>query len=82
MARLWEEAFWKPGPRPASASVSPQRVDAVLVAPIVFLVSLTVALTAMAGPVSDVTIRAAAQLLDRNAYIRAVLGDEVARAAR
>jgi formate hydrogenlyase subunit 3/multisubunit Na+/H+ antiporter MnhD subunit len=55
----------------------------VIVAPIVFLVSLTIALTALAGPVSRVTLRAAEQLLDRDTYLRAVLGEEGgARAAR
>jgi multicomponent Na+:H+ antiporter subunit D len=53
-----------------------------MVAPIAFLVSLTIGLTVMAGPISKVTARAAEQLLDRNAYIRAVLGEGVLRAAR
>jgi len=82
MARLWEEAFWKPPVKPPSASLPPQRLDAALVSPIAFLVSLSVGLTALAGPISALTISAAEQLLDRQAYIRAVLGDEVTRAAR
>ena len=51
-------------------------------APIVFLVSLTIALTVLAGPVSSMTMRAAEQLLDRNTYVHAVLGEGVPRAAR
>jgi len=82
MARLWEEAFWKPASVPSSSSVPPPRLGVPIVAPIAFLVSLTIALTALAGPVSSLTMRAAEQLLDRNAYVRAVLGDEVPRAAR
>jgi multicomponent Na+:H+ antiporter subunit D len=82
MARLWDEAFWKPAPRPVPASMPTPRLDAGLVAPIAFLVGLTIALTALAGPVSAVTTRAAEQLLERDAYIRAVLGNEVTRAAR
>jgi multicomponent Na+:H+ antiporter subunit D len=58
------------------------RLGAPLLAPIAFLVSLTVGLTAFAGPISSVTTRAAEQLLDRNAYVRAVLGEGVSRAAR
>jgi multicomponent Na+:H+ antiporter subunit D len=82
MARLWEEAIWKPAPVPSSAAVPQPRLVVPLVAPIVFLVGLTIAFTAWAGPVSSVTRRAAEQLLDRNAYVRAVLGEEVPRAAR
>ena len=82
VARLWEEAFWKPRPVSSSSSIAPPRLGTAIVAPIVFLVSLTIALTAFAGPVSSLTTRAAEQLLDRNTYVRAVLGEGVARAAR
>ena len=82
MARLWEESIWKPAPAPSSASVPQRRLVVPLVAPIMFLVALTIAFTAMAGPVSSLTMRAAEQLLGRDAYVRAVLGPEVPRAAR
>jgi multicomponent Na+:H+ antiporter subunit D len=82
MARLWEESFWKPASAPSSASAARPRLGTAILAPIVFLVSLTLALTVSAGPVSSMTMRAAEQLLDRNSYVRAVLGEEVARAAR
>ena len=82
MARLWEESFWKPAPTPTSSSHPPPRLSWPLLSPIAFLVSLTIGLTALAGPVSSVTMQAAEQLLDRNAYVRAVLGEEVPRAAR
>jgi multicomponent Na+:H+ antiporter subunit D len=81
MARLWEESFWKP----AAVSVSPasqHRLGASIVAPIAFLVALTIGLTVWAGPVSKMTAQAAEQLLDRQAYVRAVLGEGVLRAAR
>lgn len=81
MARLWEESFWKPASVPSS-SVARPRLGAAILAPIVFLVSLTLALTILAGPISSMTMRAAEQLLDRNTYVRAVLGEEVPRAAR
>jgi multicomponent Na+:H+ antiporter subunit D len=82
MARLWEESFWKPTPVQSSSSAVRPRLGAAILAPIVFLVSLTIALTVLAGPVSSMTMRAAEQLLDRNAYVHAVLGEGVTRAAR
>jgi multicomponent Na+:H+ antiporter subunit D len=82
MARLWEESFWKPAPIPASSSVPRSYLGVPIVAPIAFLVSLTIGLTVLAGPVSSLTTRAAEQVLDRNAYVRAVLGEGVQHAAR
>jgi multicomponent Na+:H+ antiporter subunit D len=82
MARLWEASFWKPVQATSSASVAPFRFEVAMVAPIVFLVSLTIGLSVMAGPVARLTTRAAEQLLDRNTYVRTVLGEGVPRAAR
>jgi multicomponent Na+:H+ antiporter subunit D len=82
MARLWEEAFWKPAPMSVTSSVPQARMGVAIVAPIAFLVTLMLGLTVLAGPVSRLTTRAAAQLLDRHAYVRAVLGEEGLRAAR
>jgi len=80
MARVWEECFWKPAP--SAAAGSQPRLGAAILAPIAFLVMLSVGLAALAGPVSGMTMNAAQQLLSRDGYIRAVLGSEVARAAR
>jgi multicomponent Na+:H+ antiporter subunit D len=78
MSRLWEEAFWKPAPtHPAQAPLS-----RAILAPIVLLVGLTLGLTAAAGPVYALSLRAAGQLLDTPGYIHAVLGEEGGRAAR
>jgi multicomponent Na+:H+ antiporter subunit D len=78
MARLWDDAFWKPAP-----SLPPQaRLGKPILAPIAFLVALTLALTAAAGPVYALSIRAAEQLLDARGYVRAVLGEESHRASR
>jgi multicomponent Na+:H+ antiporter subunit D len=82
MARLWEESFWRPAPIPASSPLPQPRIGALIVAPIAFLVSLTIGLSVLAGPVSGLTTRAGEQLLDRNAYVHAVLGEEVQNAAR
>jgi multicomponent Na+:H+ antiporter subunit D len=80
MARVWEECFWKPAP--AASSVPPPRLGAAILAPIAFLVSLTIGLTALAGPVYGMTSAAARQLLNPEGYVRAVLGEESQRAAR
>lgn len=83
MARLWEESFWKPAPVRASRAVHEPRIGgAWVLAPVVFLVSFTVGLSLAAGPVSEMTMRAAQQLLDPGGYVRAVLGEEGPRAAR
>ena len=82
MARLWEGAVWKPAPVRASSSAPQPPFGALIVAPIALLAALTVAMTVLAGPAFRVTQHAAEQLLDRDAYIHAVLGGEVQRAAR
>jgi multicomponent Na+:H+ antiporter subunit D len=79
---LWEAAFWKPAPGPAAASVSHSRLGPTILAPIAFLVILTVAITVAAGPLSAVTMRAADQLFDVDGYVHAVLGQGVNHVAR
>jgi multicomponent Na+:H+ antiporter subunit D len=70
MARLWEEAFWKPAT--AVPSVAP--LGAAIVAPVGVLVGLTLVLTVIAGPAFDLSKQAAEQLLNADGYVRAVLG--------
>jgi multicomponent Na+:H+ antiporter subunit D len=82
MARLWDEAFWKPLPAAGTAPAQPLRFGGAIMGPIALLASLTVALTIFAGPVSTLTSRAADQLFDRDGYVRAVLGEGISRAAR
>jgi multicomponent Na+:H+ antiporter subunit D len=68
MARLWEGAFWKQAPNaPAAPLTGPMLV------PIGALVCLTLGLTVAAGPVFDLSVRAAEQLLDPAGYVDAVL---------
>ena len=69
MARLWDRAFWKPA---ATAAVTP--VAGALVIPVAVLVGLMLGLTVVAGPVFDLANQAAEQLLNSDAYVRAVLG--------
>ena len=70
MARLWDEAFWKPAP--PEANIAP--VERAMLAPIVVLAILTLTLALAAEPVLNVSRRAAEQLLQPDGYLRAVLG--------
>jgi multicomponent Na+:H+ antiporter subunit D len=70
MARVWDEAFWKPAPT-ESVAAAPSRL---MLAPIAALVCLTIAVSVAAGPVFEVSRRAAEQLLHPDEYVRAVLG--------
>jgi multicomponent Na+:H+ antiporter subunit D len=80
MTKIWVEAFWKDAPVPAppiggeGAWGGPRWVTAALAGPIAGLAGLTVAIGVFAGPLFAFSARAADQLLDREGYIRAVLG--------
>jgi multicomponent Na+:H+ antiporter subunit D len=78
MARLWDESFWKPAPTTGTQA----RLGAAILAPIALLAGLTLGLSAAAGPVYSLSMRAAEQLLDAPGYVRAVLGEEASRASR
>jgi multicomponent Na+:H+ antiporter subunit D len=82
MARVWEEAFWKPAPEQAPVSAHQPRLGGAILAPVALLVSLTIGFSVAAGPVYGLATRAAQQLLDRDGYVRAVLGEGGSRAAR
>ena len=51
MARVWEEAFWKPAPDHAAGPAHQPRLGGAILAPVAFLVSLTIGLSVAAGPV-------------------------------
>jgi multicomponent Na+:H+ antiporter subunit D len=70
MGRTWADAFWRPSPL-ADDMATPG--TALLVA-ISGLSLVTLALTLAAGPLFDLASRAAHQLLQPDAYVRAVLG--------
>ena len=68
MIKIWRLGFWGTGDgKRETKSVSPGLLTACA-----FSVVLVVALSALAGPSMAVFSRAASQLLDRDAYIRAV----------
>jgi multicomponent Na+:H+ antiporter subunit D len=69
MARVWDEAFWKPAPA-ESVAAAPAPL---MLAPIAALVCLIIALSVAAGPVFAISKRAAEQLLHPDEYVRAVL---------
>jgi multicomponent Na+:H+ antiporter subunit D len=89
MTKIWNEVFWKARPapdgdgargmpRPAGpARLGPARLDRETVLqliPIGALTALTVTIGVAAGPVFELATATATQLLDRSAYVGAVLG--------
>ena len=73
MMKIWSEAFWKPLP-PGAPPETLQPGLRLMIGPIAVLAGVTVLIGLGAGPMFDLSMRAADQLLDRDAYIRAVLG--------
>jgi multicomponent Na+:H+ antiporter subunit D len=69
MGRTWAEAFWQPST--VSDRGTPGRP---LLMAISGLSAVTLAISVVAGPLFDITLRAANELLQRDLYIRAVLG--------
>jgi multicomponent Na+:H+ antiporter subunit D len=69
MGRTWAEAFWQPTAEPDRTTPG---------APLLIVISalsiVTLAISWLAGPLFDITLRAANQLLQRDDYIRIVLG--------
>jgi multicomponent Na+:H+ antiporter subunit D len=76
MMKIWAEAFWKP--RPESTADQPDDVPPeglhAMIGPIAVLAAVTVLIGLGAGPLFDLSLRAADQLMDRRGYIQAVLG--------
>ncbi|NJO21643.1 MAG: Na+/H+ antiporter subunit D [Sphingomonadales bacterium] len=75
MTKIWAEAFWKPHPAGTAPALS--QIDwytrAFLLLPIAVLAGLTAAIGVFPQPLAAFAERAAAQLLDPAAYVRAVL---------
>ncbi len=69
-SRVWNVAFWR---APRLATDEPTvRLPALMVGATTALVALGLTLTVIAGPLFDVTASAAADLLSRTPYVRAV----------
>jgi multicomponent Na+:H+ antiporter subunit D len=73
MMKIWAEAFWKDAPEPQETPINRQTMPMAAVLPVVALAALTVAFGVAAGPTVEVAEQAAAQLLQPEGYIRAVL---------
>jgi multicomponent Na+:H+ antiporter subunit D len=72
MARTWSDAFWKP----ASDARDMAPTGGPLLVTIALLSAVTIAITIGADGLFDLASRAAGQLLQRDDYVRAVLGGE------
>jgi multicomponent Na+:H+ antiporter subunit D len=70
MGRTWAEAFW----RPSATAADMATPGTALLITITGLSLVTLAITVAAGPLFELTSRAAQQLLQRDDYMRAVLG--------
>ncbi|AXH96742.1 Na+/H+ antiporter subunit D [Ornithinimicrobium avium] len=79
VARVWARAFWSENPRGITGQ-GPVRgghheaLGLGVLVPTSGLVAVTVALTVVAGPLYDMTTRAAVDLMLREPYLQAVLG--------
>ncbi len=75
MTKIWNEAFWKALPEGiAGGAPEAGRPSPALVAPAVLLGLLTIAMGVLAGPLLELGLEAGRNLLDRDVYIRGVLG--------
>jgi multicomponent Na+:H+ antiporter subunit D len=76
MTKIWHEVFWKPAPDDGASTVAEAgAARPALLAPVIGLAVLTVLIGVGAGPLFEIAMQAAHQLLDPDAYITAVLGD-------
>ncbi len=76
--KIWVSVFWSPAiaaaePDDGPAKV-PRRLPRLMLVPTAVLAALTLAIGLGAGPLYDLSDRAAADLVDPNHYIEAVLG--------
>lgn len=93
MARIWSEIFWRepkraddaaPTPSPAPHALTPTQLTPapnawMMGLPIALLFIAAISLAIFAQPVWSICTRASAIILDRDAYIHAVLGDSIPR---
>lgn len=85
MTKIWAEAFWKEPPEsmpePPKVETKADRVRiGLMAAPIIGLAGATIALGVFVDPLYRTAERAGEQLLDTEAYQRAVLGENYDRA--
>lgn len=85
MTKIWAEAFWKEPPEgmpePPAVEGTGDRVRiGLMAAPIIALAAATIGLGVFVDPLYRVAERAGEQLIDSEAYQRAVLGENYQRA--
>jgi multicomponent Na+:H+ antiporter subunit D len=71
LLKIWSGVFWHASPTPA---VAERPAPMLMVVPTAVLTVAGVAIAVLAGPLYDLSQRAAVDLLDPSAYLRAVLG--------
>lgn len=74
MVKIWNEAFWKAAPAEAHALPWTRRQRVATYLPVLALGALTLTIGLWTEPFAQMSMAAADQLLDRDGYIRAVLG--------
>jgi multicomponent Na+:H+ antiporter subunit D len=76
MAKIWQEAFWKPLPEGSATDAAPLNAWSVrqMLVPITMLGAITVSIGLLGQPIFDLALDAAEQLLEPGHYIEAVLG--------
>lgn len=75
MTKIWAEAFWKTDPsetRQTTPVIKP--IPVLLLLPVVLMATATVLIGLSPHPLFEITLEAADQLLNKTAYIEAVLG--------
>lgn len=75
MVKIWNGVFWGTAEQPMVPTVAPGtivRTPRVMTGATVFLVSVTVVIAVLAGPIYELSVRAAEGLIDPTAYIDAV----------
>ncbi|MEM9657764.1 MAG: proton-conducting transporter membrane subunit, partial [Planctomycetota bacterium] len=74
MLKIWSLAFWREAPE--GCDVDAYHASALMVGPIAMLCGLTILIGCLPEAVYQYADRAAAELLDRDAYLSAVLGTQ------
>jgi multicomponent Na+:H+ antiporter subunit D len=79
LMKIWISVFWSPATEPLPQGVGagpdePLGGPLLMVLPTAVLAALTIAIGLAAGPLYDLSLRAAADLLDPSAYVAAVNG--------
>jgi multicomponent Na+:H+ antiporter subunit D len=85
MLKIWNEAFWKAAPEGSDVALRSWRTDRptriAMLTPIIALAAITLTIGLFVEPFVEFSMSAGEQLLDKHAYMDAVLGQGVSQAA-